>query len=217
MYSQEHFCYLRRKKRYRVMVHLLQVVILFFLLGLWQVAADFQWINTFISSSPKEVMHTLVHLHQTGDLYYHIWVTVYETIISFGVGTFLGCLIATLLWWNPFLAKVMDPYLTVLNSLPKVALGPIIIIWCGAGIQSIIFMALLISLIITIINVYQGFISMDNNKIKLLRSFRATKFQIYRKLILPGSMKSIVSSLKINVSMSLIGITTYMERILYKI
>ena len=100
----------------------------------------------------------------------------------------------------------MDPYLTILNSLPKVALGPIIIIWFGSGIKSIIFMALLISLIITIINVYQGFICINNNQIKLMKSFKANKLQIYFKLILPGSINTILSSIKINISMSLIGV-----------
>lgn len=206
MYSDEHKQYLKKQKRYHFIVKLLQVFILLFLLILWQVAADQNWINTFISSSPKAVFGTIIQLHQSGDLYHHIWVTVYETILSFIIGTSLGCFVASILWWNPFIAKVIDPYLTVLNSLPKVALGPIIIIWCGAGIQSIIFMALLISLIITIINVHQGFMNMDSNKIRLMKSFKATKFQIYKMLILPGSIVTIISSLKINVSMSLIGV-----------
>ena len=145
-------------------------------------------------------------LHNTNNLYNHIWITFYETIISFSIGTILGILIATILWWNEKIAKIIDPYLTVINSLPKVALGPIIIIWCGAGMKSIIFMALLISLIITIINVYQGFISVDKVKIKLMKSFGANKFQIYTKLLLPGTFSNIISTLKINISMSLIGV-----------
>ena len=100
----------------------------------------------------------------------------------------------------------MDPYLTILNSLPKVALGPIIIIWAGANINSIIFMALLISVIVTVMNIYQGFKEIDSNKIKLLKSLGATKWQMYVNLILPGSIQTIISTLKINVSMSLIGI-----------
>lgn len=110
------------------------------------------------------------------------------------------------MWWNKFLAKVIDPYLTVLNSLPKVALGPILIIWVGAGMQSIIVMALLISTIITIINVYQGFINIDPIKIKLMQTFKATKSQIYFKLILPGTLSNIISCFKVNISMSLIGV-----------
>ena len=136
----------------------------------------------------------------------HILITIWETLISFVLGTLLGILIASIMWWNKFFAKVIDPYLTVLNSLPKVALGPILIIWVGAGMQSIVVMALLISTIITIINVYQGFINIDPIKIKLMQTFKATKSQIYFKLILPGTISNIISCFKVNISMSLIGV-----------
>ncbi len=131
---------------------------------------------------------------------------MYETIISFILGTIIGLVIASILWSNKFIAKVIDPFLTVLNSLPKVALGPIIIIWAGAGMNSIIIMALLISTIITIINIYQGFIGIDPIKLRLMKSLKASKIQTYFKLILPGSFNVIISTLKINISMSLIGI-----------
>jgi len=122
------------------------------------------------------------------------------------LGTILGILISIILWWNNFIYKVIDPYLTVINSLPKVALGPILIIFFGANMNSIIIMALLISVIVTIITVYNGFNETDQNKIKLLRSFNATKWQILKMLILPSSYPTIISSLKINISMSLIGV-----------
>ena len=115
-------------------------------------------------------------------------------------------MIASILWWNNTIKKIVDPYLTILNSLPKVALGPIIIIWFGAGIKSIIIMSLLISVIITIINVTTSFEETDSNKIKLMKSFNANKYQIFSKLVLPSSMNNIISSLKINISMSLIGV-----------
>ena len=153
MYSQEHLVFLKKLKRQNRHIKITQLLILLLFLIIWQLAADFGLINTFISSSPKNVLETIYGLMKSGDLWYHIWVTTYETIISFSLGTFLGFLIATILWWWPFLAKVLDPYLTILNSLPKVALGPIIIIWAGAGKGSIILMALFISVIITIINV----------------------------------------------------------------
>ncbi len=118
----------------------------------------------------------------------------------------MGLIISSILWWNDYIAKIFDPYLTIFNSLPKVALGPIIIIIAGANQKSIIIMALLISVIITIINMYQSFILTDENKIKLLKSFKATKFQIYKYLILPNSFSNIISTIKINISMSLVGV-----------
>lgn len=110
------------------------------------------------------------------------------------------------MWWNKRLHEIIEPYLTILNSLPKVALGPIIIIWFGAGIKSIIVMALFISLILTIINVYEGFDNTNKNKIKLMNTFKATKSQIFLKLVLPNNINIIMSTLKINISMSLIGV-----------
>ena len=206
MISKEYKIYLRKIKINKFLILLTQLLLLIFSILLWQYAANHNLINTFITSSPKEIVSTIVKVYQHNNLFHHIWVTIYETIISFLLATILGIIIAIILWWNKFLAKVLDPYLTVLNSLPKVALGPIIIIWSGANIKSIIVMALLISLIITIITVHNGFKATDINKINLLKSFKANKVQILKYLILPNSYNTIISSLKINISMSLIGL-----------
>lgn len=204
--SKEYKDYLKKIKIRNLFIHICRLLILISLIAIWQILADKNIINSFITSSPKKILDTIINLYQTNDLFHHIWVTTYETIISFLLGTILGILFAIILWSNSFLASVLDPYLTIINSLPKVSLGPIIIIWAGANINSIIIMALLISTIITIITVYNGFISTDKNKINLLKSFNATKNQILRYLILPNSYKTIISSLKINISMSLIGV-----------
>ena len=206
MISNEYKNYKNKLLINKILVVFTQITLLILLLIIWQLLADFELINTFISSSPKKVIETIISLHEQQNLYHHIWITVYETIISFGIGTILGTIIAIILWWNKFLYKVFDPYLTIINSLPKVALGPIIIIWAGANINSIIIMALLISVIVTIITVYNGFVSTDQGKINLLKSFKATKYQILKYVILPSSYSTIISSLKINVSMSLIGL-----------
>lgn len=206
MYSKEHKDYLKNIKKQNWLIRISQILIITLFIIIWQLLADFKLINTFIFSSPKNIINTIISLFNQGNLFKHIWVTVYETIISFSLGTIIGTIIATILWWNKTIARILDPYLTILNSLPKVAMGPIIIIWVGASINSIILMALLISTIITIINVYQGFIEIDPLKIKLMNSFKATKFQLYTKLIIPSSLSNIISTLKINVSMSLIGV-----------
>lgn len=204
--SYEYKKYLKKIKLNKLLIIFSQIFLLLFLLVLWQILADKELINVFISSSPTKVIDTIISLHNTNNLYNHIFITIYETFISFILGTLLGTIIAIILWWNKFIYKVFDPYLTILNSLPKVALGPIIIIIAGANMNSIIIMALLISVIITILSVYNGFAATDQNKINLLKSFNATKFQILRLVILPSSYPTIISSLKINVSMSLIGV-----------
>lgn len=183
-----------------------QILILALFIFIWEYLANKEIINSFIYSSPSRIVKTIVEIYRGNNLLNHIWVTIYETVISFLLATILGTLIAILLWYSRFLYKVFDPYLTILNSLPKVALGPIIIIICGANIKSIIIMALLISLIITILNVYAGFINTDKNKIKLLKSFKTTKIQMLRYLIIPSNYAVIINALKINVSMSLVGV-----------
>lgn len=206
MFSKEHVKYIKKEKRKNFIVIFFQILILILFITIWQILSDTNTINTFIFSSPKEVLKTIINLYHKKNLFEHIWVTTYETFLSFSIATILGTLIATILWWNKYIQKIIEPYLTILNSLPKVALGPMIIIWFGAGIKSIIFMALLISLIITIINVYEGFNNINPNKIKLMKSFKCTKSQLYFKLVFPNSLKSIINALKINVSMSLIGV-----------
>ena len=206
MYEREHKDYLRKIWINKFLVRMTQLLIIVGFLVIWEYLSNNNIINSFIYSSPSRAINTIYGLYVDGNLLNHIWVTVYETFISFILATVIGTLIAILLWYNEFLYKVFDPYLTVINSLPKVALGPIIIIIFGANINSIIIMALLISLIVTISNVYNGFVNTDRNKIKLLRSFNATKWQTLKYLIIPSNYHVIVNSLKINVSMSLIGV-----------
>lgn len=206
MYSNEHKKYIRKKKIRKILIILMQILLLATLIIGWELLAKYKIINTFITSSPSNIIKTIISLYKDNNLFNNIWTTIYETIISFGIGTIIGIVTAIVLWWNNFIYKVVDPYLTVLNSLPKIALGPIIIIFFGANIKSIIIMALLISVIVTIITVYNGFISTDKNRINLLKSFSASKYQIFKMVILPSSYSTIISSLKINISMTLIGV-----------
>ena len=206
MYSREHKLYLRKKKTRKILVIFTQILLAVLLISIWELLATYKVINTFITSSPSRVLSTIISLYNDNNLFNNIWTTIYETLISFSLGTIIGIITATILWYFNFIYKVLDPYLTILNSLPKIALGPIIIIFFGANINSIIIMALLISVIVTIITVYNGFISTDKNRINLLKSFSATKEQIFKYVILPSSYSTIISSLKINISMTLIGV-----------
>lgn len=198
--------YLNRNKRYNILIVSIQILVIISFLFLWEYGARKELIDSFITSSPTEIIETIINLIKSNNLFNHIIITIIETVISFVLGTLIGIIIASILWYYKTLAKVVDPFLTLINSLPKIALGPIIIIWAGAGIKSIIIMALLISTIVTIINIYQGFIDTDELKIKLMKTFKASKIQIYTNLVLPNSFTNIISTLKINISMSLIGI-----------
>lgn len=206
IFSDEHKKYLRQIKREKVVVGICKFLIIILFLALWEVLVRCSFISSFMYSSPSRVMETVFSLFNSGELFKHIGITLYEVFISFFMATVLGLIVATLMWSNRILSKIVDPYLTVLNSLPKVALGPLIIIWVGASTNSIIFMALMISSFVTIINIYNGFVNVNKNYIIMLKSFGASKWQIFRKIILPSNVLNIISSLKINVSMSLIGV-----------
>jgi len=216
-FSKEHYDYLKKIKKEKIIVFFFRVLIIILFMVLWEILAQKSIINTFLFSSPSRVVKTISSLYMDGELLKHIGVTLYEVFISFFMASGIGILVATILWSNERLSKIVDPYLTVLNSLPKVALGPLIIIWVGASINSIIFMALMISMFVTIINIYNGFINVNENYITMLKSFGASKWQIYRKVIFPSNIENIISALKVNISMSLIGIGAYMERIYTKI
>jgi len=205
-YSNEHKEFLRKIRRNKWLVRICQLAIILLFLLFWEMGARFRLINTFLASSPSNVIKTFISLFNQNNLWNHVYVTVYETLISFTLASVIGFIVASILWWNKTVAKIMDPYLTILNSLPKVALGPLIIIWVGANTNSIIFMALLISTFITIINIYQGFISTDHYFITLMRTFNAKKYQIFLKLIVPSNKNNIINCLKVNISMSLIGV-----------
>lgn len=205
-YSEEHLLFLKKRKRKKLLIFFFQILIIVSFLAVWEILARKNIINTFLFSSPSSVYKCLIDLYYKNSLFNHIWITTYETLISFALANLLGIVVGSILWWNDTLAKVVDPYLTVINSLPKVALGPLIIIWVGAGINSIIFMALMINSIISIINIYSSFVNTDSSFITLMKSFKASKWQIYKKVILPSNLLNIINNFKINISMSLIGV-----------
>ena len=198
--------YLKTLRREKIIVSLFRILILVIFLVGWEVLARLEIINTFTFSSPIRVINTLISLFKDGSIIKHVGITLYEVLISFFMATGIGLVFAIIIWVSPITSKIIDPYLTILNSLPKVALGPLIIIWVGASINSIIFMALLISTFITIINIYNGFVNTNKNYITLMKTFGATKWQIFSKVVFPSNYDIIISALKINISMNLIGV-----------
>ena len=175
------------------------------LVALWEIMAQLGVIDSFITSQPSRVVKTIINL-SSNDLLMHLGVTCTETIIGFVSGVLLGLVIASVLWWFKTFSQIFEPYLVILNSLPKIALGPIIIIWVGAGMKAIIVMALAISLVVTVMELLNGFNNTDKDKIKMARTFGATKAQIFTKIVLPSNVTTLVNSLKINLGLSLVGV-----------
>ncbi|HEY5584323.1 MAG TPA: ABC transporter permease [Ruminiclostridium sp.] len=204
--SSERFDYLKSRKIKKASIILTQILILIVFFAQWEICARLKIIDPFITSQPSRIVHTLLNLYNEGQLFGHIAITCWETIVSFVLGTILGTIIAVILWWSEFLSKVLEPYLVVLNSLPKIALGPIIIVWFGAGTNSIIVIALAISLIVTILEVLNGFVATDEEQIKLVKTFGANRLQIFTKVVFPANLPVIMSSLKINVGLSWVGV-----------
>ena len=193
-----------KKKKYAIIFTRIIILIVFF--SLWEIAGRLNWVDSFLTSTPSKMYKSFMLIYAEGTLVYHISITCFETIVGFLLGTILGALIAVLLWWSDFVSKVLDPYLIVLNALPKVALAPIIIFWVGNGITAIIVIALLISVVVTIISILNGFKEVDEDKIKLLKTFGASKLQILITLIIPASIPTLISALKINVGLSWVGV-----------
>ena len=162
-FSAEHRQYIARLNRSRRGIKLARWLILIVFIALWELFARVGIIDPFIGSSPVRVAETIARLYAGGELFLHIGVTLYETVLGFVLGTAAGTLIAIMLWWSPAINRVLDPYLVVLNALPKIALGPILIVWFGAGITSIIVMALLISFVVTIMTVSYTHLTLPTN------------------------------------------------------
>lgn len=197
--------YLKNIKKNKILILTTQISIVVIFIILWEVLANQGVIDSFIMSKPSRIWNTLLNL-TSNDLLKHLGITCLETIIGFSLGTVLGILIAIILWWSDFLSKVSEPFLVVLNSLPKVALGPVIIIWVGAGMPAIIVMALSISLIVTILQNLNGFLGTDKEKIKMAKTFGANKFQILNKIVIPSNISTFINSLKVNIGLSLVGV-----------
>ena len=203
--SPQHKLYLKKRKRRNILVWGIRIGVLVALLGIWELVAYTKLIDPFIISSPSRIVKVIVSLYNGGELFVHVGASLLETVAGFIIATLLGTGVAVLLWLSPTLRDVLEPYLITLNSLPKIALGPILIVWMGTGYKSIIFMAVLICIIITVISMLSGFIGVDKEKIMLLQSMKASKWKIFTKLVFPANIPTLISVLKINVGLSWIG------------
>ncbi len=204
-YSKEHILYLRKNKRKSIFINVARIGILLVLVGVWELCAQLKLIDPFITSSPSRVVKTIGELYANGSLFYHIGITLAETCIGFFIAVLLGYAIAIALYLSDGIRKVFEPYIVVLNSLPKIALGPLIIIWMGTGYQAIIFMTVLVAIIICIMNTLTGFLSVNPTMLTLMKAMGAGKASILFKLIIPASIPSLINTLKVAVGLAWIG------------
>ena len=204
--SKGHNEYLKSLRKEKITIFTSQIALLVGFIVLWEALARLNIIDVFLFSKPSDIYSLFIKYIQNGELFKHLWISTYETLAGLLIGTVLGILVAIVLWWSERLSKILDPFLVVLNALPKVALAPIIIFWVGNGTSAIITIALLISIVTTIISVLTGFKEVDKGKILLMKTFRASKWQTLRYLIFPACVPVIISALKINVGLSWVGV-----------
>ncbi len=197
--------YLRKVKLRKIEILATQVLVVIAFIAIWEILAQTGKIDSFITSQPSRIVDTFMNL-SSNDLLEHLKITCIETLVGFILGTLAGVVIAIILWWSPFISKVSEPFLVVLNSLPKTALGPVIIIWVGAGMPAIIVMAISISLIVTILEILNGFLHTEEEKIKMAKTFNANKVQVLTKIVIPSNIPTFFNTLKVNIGLSLVGV-----------
>lgn len=206
MISDKQLKFIKNEKKKKLFVLFSQLFLGIFIIGLWEVLARLNVINTFITSSPSRIVNNIYSLLISGNLFKHVWVTLSETLIAFFITLVISFIVSLLIYKSQTFSKIIDPYLTIFNSLPKVAFGPILIIWIGANKRSIITMAILISIIVSIQSISVGLKNTNRNRIKILKIFGANEYQILKYVLLPSNFKIIINTCKINIGMCLIGI-----------
>lgn len=205
-YSLTHRRYLRKLRLSTFSVHFIRILLLALIILVWELGAKYNLIDPFITSSPSRIIKQLSTMIKDKTLFTHTWITLYETLLAFAISTVVGTIVAIILYSIPYVRKVLDPYLIVLNSLPKIALGPLIIVWVGTGTKAIVLMGILICIVITTMTMLNGYLNVPKEKVLLLKTMGANKVQILFKLILPATFSDFISVMKINIGMSLVGV-----------
>ena len=198
--------FLNDHRRHRRFIRFFQILIAIVFFGLWEVTTRVHVLDAFIFSSPSRILTTFIEMARDGTIFYHIGITLFETLLSFIIVLILGTAISVLLWWNRKAAVISEPYLIVLNSLPKTALAPILIVWLGNNMKTIIVCAVSLAIFSTIINLYTSFTEMDADKLLLIRTLGGGKKEILSKVLFPGSIPTLISNMKVNSGLCLVGV-----------
>lgn len=202
--AQEQF--LHRQDRHKKTVSAWRITVVVIFLILWEITAEAEWINSFIFSSPGRILTTTWQMMVDGTLWLHLGITLGETLVSFVAVTVLGLMAAILLWLFPTLSEILEPYLVMLNSLPKSALAPLLIVWLGNNIRTVMIAAISVAIFGSILTLHTGFQEIDEDKIKLIYALGGTKKDVMYKVILPGSIPMLVSNMKVNIGLCLVGV-----------
>ena len=198
--------YLTRLKRHHIFIIVMRVLLLLVFLLTWEYTAKYEIINSFIFSSPSKIYQCFINMIADGSLFTHVGITLYETIVSFVLVTIVSLGSATLLWFFPTLAEIFDPYIVIMNSLPKSALAPLLIVWLGATPKTIIIAGMSVAVFGSVLSLYTHFQSTDSNKIRLIYTLKGNRFHALTKVVIPSAIPCLLSVMKINIGLCLVGV-----------
>lgn len=190
----------------KVMIVGVRLLILVGFVLLWELLVYKGILSEFLISKPTKIFDLFLVYCRSGELFRHIGISVYETILGLVIGTVAGLLLAIILYLLPKVYKILDPFLVVINALPKTALAPILIIWIGTGVKGIVAVSVSLSLVVTILQAYSYFVGVDNEKVRMLKTFNASRFQQLTRLVLPSNLANIISIIKINIGLAWVGV-----------
>ena len=204
--SQAQHDYLNPQLRHQRKIRAARFMLIILFLALWELSASFGWLDSFIFGSPSRIILCLIQMTGDGSLFLHTGITLLETLVSFLAGVIIGLAAALLLWFWRSLAEILEPFLVMLNSLPKSALAPLLIVWLGNNMNTSIVAAVSVALFGSILTLYTGFTSLDQDQIKLIYSLGGTRRDVLFKVLLPGSLPMIISNMKVNIGLCLVGV-----------
>ena len=184
---------------------ILQILATLAVLGAWQIGASRGWISAFLVGAPLGIGADFIDGIRDGSLPYDTWITLYEAILGFVIGTILGSAVGLSLWYSVFLARLTEPFIVALNSVPKIALAPIVILWFGTGLVSKVALAVSMTALVALIAAYQGAKDADRDLQSLMVSMGANKRQVFFGVVVPSTVPVIISTFRINIGFGLVG------------
>lgn len=205
-FSKEQLNFLKGQKKHQRIVNVSRILILLSFLFLWEFSANIGWIDSFIFSSPSKIALCFWGMVIDKSIFLHVGVTLYETIVSFVLVILISIITAVCLWFSKKLSEILDPYIVVLNSLPKSALAPLLIVWFGATRTTIIIAGMSVAIFGSILSLYTSFMTVDPGKIKLIYTLQGNRLQALLKVVLPHSLPAIISNMKVNIGLCLVGV-----------
>lgn len=204
--SPAQLAYVQQYKRQKIFIKLCQILILVSFLAIWEIAVNADWIDGFIFSSPSRICKTFYQMCVDGSFFLHLGTTLAEVFVSFGLIVGIGYAVAVLLWFFPKLSKILEPYFVVLNSLPKSALAPLLIVWLGANVRTIIVAGISVAIFGTILSLYTAFVESDTEDQLLIYTLHGTKRHVLTKVLFPSTLPTLISLMKVNIGLALVGV-----------